>query len=219
MFSPKIKIIDIPYIGYDEELPTVHILHGIHSSDPLSGPGNWAKYFTDAGFNIRIWDYGHVYALTARFMVNPHVVDMLLLEVKEDDILLGHSNGCTILADATDKGLQAGGIILLNPALNVDRRISCDIPWIHIYCNKDDKVVTSGKWWRRVNPVSWFIRHPYGEQGRYGPDFVDKRYKVFRGESPPEDLPMISGHSHINDEWILKKWGPFGAQKVLMEID
>ena len=219
-FKPTITIIDIPANGSKENLPTIHILHGIHRSDPLHGPGNWAKYFTDAGFPVRIWDYGHVYALTARFLVNPYVVDRVVSEIKYGDILVGHSNGCAIIADVADKtAIMIGGVMLLNPALNVERRIPCDVPWVHVYCNKGDMAVTAGKRWRQFNPVSWFIRHPYGEQGKYGPNFTDQRYQVFHGETPPNGLTVVDGHSHINDPKTLETWGPFGVQKVLDSIN
>jgi len=208
-----IRIIDhIKTIPSD--LPTVHILHGIHRDNPETGPGNWAKYFNDAGFNVKVWDYGKVYALTARFFVNPDVVERLLKVVKPGDILLGHSNGCAIIADAVDSFVFPAGVVLLNPALNVDRFI--DAPFVHVYCNKDDIAVAAGKWYRRLNPVSWFFRHPYGEQGRYGPSFIDSSYQVFKGEKPPQDdMPPVSGHSHINDPEILKSWGAFGVRQVL----
>jgi len=212
-----IRIIDhIKTIPSD--LPTVHILHGIHRDNPETGPGNWTKYFNDAGFNVKVWDYGKVYALTARFFVNPDVVKRVKKEIYPGDILLGHSNGCAIIADVCDDiGIMVGGVILLNPALNVNRRIACDVPWIHVYCNESDMAVAAGKWYRRINPISWVFRHPYGEQGRYGPDFNDKRYQVFKGESQP-DLPVVSGHSRINEPEILESWGVFGVKQVLSEL-
>lgn len=219
-FKPDITIVNIPSNDPSLDLPTVHILHGIHRDDPKGGAGNWAKYYTDRGFPVRVWDYGHVYAVTARFLVNPHVVARMEAEIRDGDILLGHSNGCTIIANFTDKtSIVVGGVVLLNPALNVERRIACEVPWVHLYCNEGDMAVTAGKWWRWVDPVSWFVRHPYGEQGRYGIDFTDRRYQVFRGCVPPNSiLTIVNGHSHINEPDTLDTWGVFGVQMVVNSV-
>lgn len=205
--------ISIEKFDGDPNLPVVHILHGIHSGSESTGV--LAPYYSALGYRVWVWDYGEVYAVNARFLKNPHVVSELKKQVKSGDIGVGHSNGCAILAKASDEGVEFSGLTFINPALNKDRRIEPGVNWIRVYFNEGDKAVNAGKWFRILNPISWFNEHPYGEMGKKGTCYFDKRVDLISGDEPPEpQLTMLDGHSAMIQPSNINLWGEYEARKM-----
>ncbi len=180
-------------------MPTVHILHGIHTSEPSGGVVKLLKpYFENAGFgDIIVHSYGYIFAVTTR-RKNPEIVEEILPKIKPGDIIVGHSNGGTLAYMLAERGAPISGAVLINPALDANKALAKQVRWIHVYFNKDDGAV----WWSRI----LFINHPWGEQGRVGYNGKpDVRYSNFdcQKESPP-----VFGHIDIFTKEKIVVWGP-----------
>ena len=183
-------------------MATVHILHGIHVSEPAGGVGQLKSYFEKAGFDrVLVHSYGYIFVLpilpNAARWKNPKVVEEILPQIKSGDVIVGHSNGGTLARMLAERGAPISGAVLINPALDADAALAKQVRWIHVYFNKDDGVV----WWSKI-----IISHPWGEQGRVGYDGEpDARYSNFDCAA---EYPTISGHSDIFRPEKIYAWGP-----------
>lgn len=170
----------------------ITIVHGIHTNDT----DGWMYYirdrFTEAGWDARVWTYGNVNALTTR-LFNPGRADNLAAILEPGEVVLGHSNGCTLTYMASQK-VPLGGAILLNPALDRDKVVAPPCPWINLYKNKFDVAVK----------LAGFIpKHPWGPQGREGLLIDDSRYYTVETS---EEYPFAIGHSGILEPEKLPFW-------------
>lgn len=155
-----------------QDKPIVILVHGFNVKDPKLTVGKLTAPFIDAGFDVYPFNYGYtnLHTVTLR---NIPLAKKLARIIRENYkgrrvILVGHSNGCTIIKLASDKyGLKANTAIFINPALKRDENPAKSIRHVHVFHNEEDKVVTLGKWLRRF---TWFARiaRPWGEMGRYG---------------------------------------------------
>ncbi len=185
--------------------PTVRFFHGVHVNRPNDSIGKLKKHFTEAGFTkVKMHSYGFMPALIAPLR-NGGIVKDLVPEIALGDILVGHSNGGTIIRELAEAGVRMGGAVLINPAVDDDYQFPSSVPWVHVYFNKDDDVVS----WSRL----YFLYRSWGDMGRdgyIGPN--DGRYTNFDGGNPSEPwLPRLSGHSDIFSKEKIEKWGPYMA--------
>lgn len=87
-------------------------------------------------------------------------------------VWVGHSHGCHIICTAyqslPDDVEPPEALVLIQPAMNVNYKL----PFVHtlVRYNPHDLAVKFGQVWRKVNPVSWIWKHPWGAAGRYGFD-------------------------------------------------
>lgn len=175
--------------------PRVLVVHGIHTNDDAGWMDYMVRRFIDAGFRAEKWTYGYAYALLTRFQ-NPGRARKLKALVRPGDILLGHSNGCTLIWMAGQLKAPIGGAVLLNPALDTGRVMAQHIPWVNLYPNEDDTIVGLAD--------TLFPAHPWGAQGRDGLKYEDSRYlTVFTRNSFP---PPVSGHSDILSPGKIEPW-------------
>jgi hypothetical protein len=164
---------------------TIHIIHGIHTSEgKVSTPALLIPEIEAAGYPYQVHKYGYVLALTSRFL-NAGRAEKIAPSIKEGDYILAHSNG----ADVTrimlrDYGIKPAGIILLQPALDVDTEFAKGNYWIKVFYNEDDKAVLAARW------MLWFD-HPYGAMGRYGYKGDDLRVTSYNTRS----ICPTGGHS------------------------
>lgn len=187
----------------------VVIVHGIHTKDNTTWMESLQKIFQESGFPSCVWTYGHAYAILTRWQ-NPGRAKKLASFVESGDVLVGHSNGGTLAWLAAQLGAPLGGVVLLNPALDVDKAIASHVPWVNLYPNRHDRAVKYAK---------WLPHHQWGAQGRDGLSFKDKRYLTrFTDEGGPNGEPSISGHSAIIHEG-LASWGPLIVSDVLKRIN
>ena len=173
--------------------PRLLVVHGIHTNDD-AGWMEWiVEEFRAAGWDARSWTYGYAWALLTRWQ-NPGRAKKLAAIIEPGDIVLGHSNGCTLTYMASMLGAPIGGAILLNPALDTDRVLGVQVPWINLYANRGDCAVPF---------AGLFPRHPWGPQGCEGLTVHDPRYRtVFTDEGKPR----VWGHSDILSVANLEPW-------------
>lgn len=164
-----------------------HIIHGIHTSEgDTSTPARIIPELIASGISeedIITHDYGYVTALTSRWK-NQARAEKIALEIGHGDIIIAHSNGCDITRRMLDRGILPDGVVLLQPALDVDTAFALGDYWINVFFNAHDKATFFAKCFL------WF-NHPYGAMGRYGYRGHDTRIKNF------DTLSMfgVGGHS------------------------
>ena len=171
----------------------VIVVHGIHTNDTEGWMDYMVSRFTKEGYESFKWTYGYAYALLARFQ-NPSRARKLAAIIQHGDVIVGHSNGCTLAYMAHRLGAPMQGAILLNPAL--DTATVFNIPWVNLYPNTTDDVVAWGGILRA---------HPWGAQGKYGlSKFVDAPHYLTRFTD--FDEPRATGHSGILKPDVLPAW-------------
>ncbi len=186
----------------------VIIVHGIHTGDDAHWMEELAREFRAAGFCAQSWTYGYAHALTTRWQ-NPKRAQQLAWLIEPGDIVVGHSNGCCLAWMAANLGAQIGGAVFLNPALDSEAVMPAHVPWVNLYPNRQDSVVT----WARL-----FRAHPWGSQGRDGLTVEDPRYLTRFTDEITHALGMpITGHSAIINEG-LPSWGPVIVQDVVRQL-
>ena len=138
--------------------PRITIVHGIHTNDNEVWMDYLVARFQHHGWDARKWTYGYALALTTRWQ-NPGRAKTLAAMIRPGEVVLGHSNGGCLAWMAAELGAPIGGAILLNPALDADKVMAPQVPWVNLYTNKYDEAVP----WAGL-----FIGHPWGAQGRDG---------------------------------------------------
>ena len=185
-------------------MTTVHLVHGFNVSDSgRATTDRLAPYFRDKGFATRQWDYGWVGLVGVRF-ANPRVAARLAAAVEPGDIAVGHSNGACIVMDAADLGAPLDGLILLNPAVECDRKAAGQVKWWHVYYNSADGPVEASELldWLPWNGRLWGKEHFWGNMGNRGFTGSDDRCRKFDCSIYE---PPIAGHSTIFRR--LDRWG------------
>ena len=180
----------------------LHFIHGIHPDPPGGTIANLEPYFLS--YNRQIHNYGSAYAVTSRFL-NPRRASKIAESVCNNDILIGHSNGCTI-ANMISWKQPVFGMVLINPALDCDTVFGpCE--WIDVYFNPGDEAV----------PWSKFLwHHPWGTIGRdgYVGEF-EPRLTNINGWNPPVDwLPIVNGHGALFHWPCLDSWARYIRSRI-----
>jgi len=133
--------------------------------------------------NIIDIDYGYTNSLLSKWR-NPSVVKRLLRLIEgyesttDEFIILGHSNGCAIMHQASfelNKIRKPIKYIYINPALDNHLSPANSIKLIHVWCSKDDKVV----FWAdklRMLTFGYFTPKQWGEMGNTGYIGPNKRF-------------------------------------------
>ena len=102
-------------------------------------------------------DYGWS-GLLLTWLFNEARADKLVDLFRKGDILIGHSNGCAIIARAIDAGMPVQHVIFIHPALDNDwepPKYSA-VERIDVYYSENDE------------PTKWAARIPCVLWGRYG---------------------------------------------------
>lgn len=152
------------------------------------------------GYRTRRIDYGHVHLLRVRLKMQD-AVDLLV--AKEPDIIFAHSNGCAVAHRAIEQGLKVQAVVAYQPAMRSDETWPERAGNVLVMYNPDDYAVLLGKWWRYINPFSWFVRHHWGEAGRTG--FVDPAPHVAQVDVSEYGH---TGHSYLSSFKAARFWAP-----------
>ena len=183
----------------------IMVVHGIHAREGESNVWRLKPYLELRGHLARVFEYGFMGALWARF-ANPRVARRLAAQVAWEPPLdyVCHSNGAAVLYLAMrDYGLRAGRVSLINPALDCDIRLPAARA-TDIYYNADDEVV-----WL----ASLLLDNVWGSMGKVGylgtPDPAIT--SVDCGHTP--GLPQVSGHLAFFAPGKLDQWGRFLAAR------
>jgi hypothetical protein len=74
----------------------IHLIHGIHT-EPTSPVKGLVPYLVAAGWKVRYPEYGYELALETK-VINQMISGTIAAYVEPGDILIGHSNGCDLIA-------------------------------------------------------------------------------------------------------------------------
>lgn len=173
----------------------VWLIHGFNVADQGQGTIERLRYYL-SGVSLRL-SYPWTFLLSLRVR-NRWLAEFLVSEHRSGDSVVAHSNGCVIALMAAQRGAMFETLVLINPALNARTEFPSQLRAVHVLHAENDRAVTAGKWWRRLNPVSWLFRHPWGEMGRIG----------YQGNDPRVTNHSLGriGHSGVFSR--LEEWGP-----------
>ena len=185
------------------------IVHGIHTNDDSVWMTTIAGAFAEAGFETQVWTYGYAYAIFTRWQ-NPGRARKLKTLIRPGDIVLGHSNGLCVAWLAAMSGAPIAGAVGINPALDADKAMPAQVPWVNLYPNRKDEAV-------KVALV--FPKHPWGDQGRRGLAFNDPRYLTRFTNEGYGAAPPVYGHSAVLEAAALARWKYVFVNDVKSRLD
>lgn len=177
---------------------TAHFIHGAFDPNGSRFIDWLAPYFGERGYATNTkFDYGWTGIFSA-FFLNDRWARLLTAQVRPGDIGVGHSNGCAILARATDLGAPFRELLFLHPALDRGARIDPHVERITVF-HAPSEIPTL---------LARFIpMHPWGDMGRVGYRGSDPRFVSINTETANEH--PVFGHTGEgrNPEF----WGPLIA--------
>ena len=181
-------------------MQTCYLIHGIKTRDANRSSISFLKYALK-GFTVKVLSYGYIPVLLAPItsVINWFVVRRFVKQLTPGNVLIGHSNGCTIAYKISNK-LYTKGLVLINPALDADVKFDPFISFIHIYWSRNDKVT----WLSKFVPFS-----DWGSMGSVGYKGSDPRVKQFE---------MDINHTDIGEAEIAAVWGPFIVSNLNAEF-
>lgn len=147
----------------------IGFMHGFNVSDGgVSSLGPIAEELNLVhGYPAEMIRYGYQSLLTVRYNVQ-FAMDQLL--AARPPVVFAHSNAVPVVYKAmyqTDYRPRA--VIAYQPAHNRNRVWPPAPPSVLVLHNPRDIAVRAGRWWRWLNPVSWFVEeHYWGSAGARG---------------------------------------------------
>ena len=179
----------------------IHLLHGIHSEGQATLVEQFLPLLSE--FEVSYPDYGWILGAETRF-VNPAIVGTLRPYIHSGDVLLCHSNGCTIAYELMQRGAPVAGAIFINAALERAIELPPQVGWLDVYYNAGDQITEAAQWGARfgLDDPAW------GEMGHAGYQGADPRIHNIDGGAT-DGLPVLAGHSDLGSPAKFALWGPF----------
>lgn len=139
----------------------IYLVHGFNVSDGGKRTiDTMIPHLTKCGHQVKEFDYGWVGLLGVRFG-NKKKAKKLADKLKPNDIVIGHSNGCAIIALAMQMGMVVSEAVLIHPALNKNwLPPENSAPKITVFYSAKD----SATWISKI-----LVNHIWGEMGTVGP--------------------------------------------------
>lgn len=187
----------------------VVLIHGVRfKKSDRDNLRRLATGFRATGFCVVLPTYGYLPALVVGLFqwLDRRIAESMAGFIQEDDILLGHSNGGTLVY-LISKRQKIKGAVLLNAAL--DSTCIPEAKFIHVYYNAGD-IVT------KISNMIPF--HPWGDMGGVGYTGDDPRVVNVDQGNPPEGLPALNGHSDVFKKGKVRQWARFMAELCLKEV-
>lgn len=177
-----------------------YLIHGIKVADADHSSIAFLK-FTLTKFKVVVLRYMYIPVLLTPIVsaINYFVVKRFLRLIRPGSVLIGHSNGCAIAYNVSNK-LHVKGLVLINPALDADVKFGPFIDFIHVYWSRNDKVT----WLSKFVPFS-----DWGSMGTVGHKGDDPRVKQWE---------MGTSHTDIGEAETAVLWGPIIARNLAAEF-
>lgn len=191
------------------------LIHGVRVNRKNRNMHKLATAFRAAGFCVVIPRYGFLPAFLVGLFnwLDRRIADSMSAFIQKDDILLGHSNGATLIYMIAQK-TPIKGAILLNAAL--ENNVIPNASFVHVYFNAGD-VVT------KLSAILPF--HPWGGMGWTGYTGEAEHVTNIDQGNPPTmlagrtlNLPRLNGHSNIFRPEHVRPWARFMAELCLQEV-
>lgn len=167
-----------------------------------------AAGFRAAGFCVVLPSYGYLHPVLAGLIlrIDKRIAQTMAGFIREDDILVGHSNGGT-LCHLIAQIVKVRGIVLINPAL--DTRLVPHAGFVHVYYNRGD-------WLTYISAA--IPCHPWGAMGNMGYFGHDHRVTNFDQERTP-GMPSLHGHSAVFEKGNIRPWSRYMADRCVEELE
>lgn len=186
-------------------MPRAILVHGFNVHD--GGKGSVAKltpYLESAGYDVRVFSYGWMGLISVR-LFNERFAQMLADMVNQDDVMIGHSNGCCLLHLAAQKRARFKKAVYINPALDRNTFLSPQVRALHVWHSPSDKPVA----WARFLPD-----HPWGDMGAWGyQGRPDPRITNFNKEHDYAEASS-KAHSDVFTGKRLEFFGPLIVKEI-----
>ena len=187
----------------------IHLVHGIHNAGLSIACYRLVPFLAALGIPVKFPDYGFILGLESQ-RINPAIVGAILPYVEPGDIMVGHSNGCAIIAELAQRGAPMAGAVFINGALKDDITIPPQLDWVEVFYNNGDDITEVAK----IAAVVYLVDQSWGEMGHHGYAGKDPRVTANIDCGNRAGLPAVSGHSEIFDEANIAAWGPFIAERI-----
>lgn len=187
----------------NKPLGRVVFLHGLRTDAKNRRVNRLARYFHLEGFTVVIPAYGYIPLFLAgmTYWFDRRIANFLSVFIEENDILVGHSNGATLVYMIA-KRRRIKGAILINPALKPN--LAPHAGWVHIYYNEGD-------WITGISGLVPF--HLWGSMGRDGYQGTNPNVLSIDQAHPPSTaLPPLYGHSDVFEGTHLRPWAQWMAR-------
>lgn len=187
----------------------VVIIHGVEFRKKDKGNlRRLAAGFRAAGFCAVLPSYGYVHPVIAGLFlwIDKHIAQTIAGFIRPDDILVGHSNGCTLIYLITQI-VRVRGVVLINPAL--DSMLVPHAGFVHVYYNSSDFLT-------KLSALVPF--HPWGGMGGWGYEGKDRRVTNFNQAATP-GVPQLRGHSAVFERGNIRPWARFMAERCIEELE
>ena len=181
-------------------MKTVYLIHGIKTKDHERSSISFFKYIMPR-FKVVPLSYGYWPALLALIMplINRFVVKKLIKQIHPGQILMGHSNGCTVAYGISNQ-FYVKGLVLINPALDEGVVFDPFLEFVHIYWSHDDSIVKLSSF------MPWSL---WGLMGATGYKGNDPRVRQW-------EMPFR--HTSIGDAEVAVRWGPIIVSNLEKEV-
>lgn len=144
------------------------LVYGFNTSDGgAKTVARLSPYLRRLGYEVITYDYGYRFLLGALVKGKSDAKGLVDL-YQPGDIVIGHSNGCKLIAMAIEMGMPVVRTIFIHPALDKDwvPPLKHPVQRIDVYYSHLDKAT----WWAQFSPWKW------GGMGTYGPISNDIRF-------------------------------------------
>jgi len=189
--------------------PLVCLIHGFNVWDKGKGTvGKLRPYIEAEGFEVLELPYRWIGVIQTYFY-NRVLAKRFAKRLKgRKVILVAHSNGNVIANIMVERyGVQAEGLVAINPALDRDTKFPQAYKFIHVYHNKGD-VATR---------IARFIpAHAWGEMGSVG--YIGGGHRAINFDTAhTKGMSHVWGHSDIFENHNLIDWGKFIVYQIGLE--
>jgi len=178
----------------------MHLIHGIHASRKPATK-QLAPHYRKLGFEVLVHNYGFALALPRSIgdWRNEGIATKIAGKISNGDIIVGHSNGCTVAHMIQKSHRHLSALILFQPALDNDVAFTGVDRVLVVYNELDDVVEQS----RLARFSSW------GNMGRVGYQGPSGNVIEWDSMDPPTLPPHpYSGHCGFveNGAVVLQSW-------------
>ncbi len=174
-----------------------HFVHGFNVSDGGTGTTDTLIPYFEPAFKVVQHDYGWLGLLGTRFC-NRGIATQVAAQASRDDVGVGHSNGCAILAMAADMGAPFRGLVLINPALDEDWVFPSQLRWVHVYYNQGDRPVPT--------TLAVGCHGPVGTGDRRSPGYRLRLPSRCAGAQRPVHKGRPVGANHRDEGRVVTHW-------------
>lgn len=183
-------------------IPTVTLVHGAFDHNGVLTTDKLRPYLETEGWTVEEFDTGFTGLLGVRFLNHYRAMQLeikatkLKKESAGELVGIGHSNGCAILAAASELGAPFDRLVFLNPALDRDAAVGPSVRRVDVFHSPSDIPIYI---------AGLFLKHPWGRMGRNGSDGSDPR---FVNHNMLADYPVkVKGHLDIFKQEKLAFYG------------